>query len=368
MTAVQTLQSILAYQDIQIDGLRPWDIQIHDKRDFETALSKGTLGLGESYIQGVWDCMNLDKLTFLFLNGRISKQLQSFNLTFHFLLGRLMNYQTKQRAYQVGNLHYDLGNDLFESMLDKRMIYSCAYWKDTDSLELAQEAKLDLICRKLKLQPGMKVLDIGCGWGGLAKYMAEKYGVSVVGITISQEQAKMAQANCAGLPVDIRLQDYRSLEGEFDAIVSVGMFEHVGYKNYRVYMNIVRRLLTDNGLFLLHTIGGNDSETRGEPWLEKYIFRNGMLPSIAWVAKASEKLLVMEDWQNFGAYYDQTLMAWDKNFEKSWNKIKDSYSPSFYRMWRYYLLTCAGAFRARDIQLWQTVFSKHGVKGGYQYA
>ncbi|MDD5456420.1 MAG: cyclopropane fatty acyl phospholipid synthase [Candidatus Margulisbacteria bacterium] len=367
-TGTQELQTILAPRDIKIDGKRPWDIQIHDKRNFVTALSRGTLGLGESYIQGIWDCQKLDKLTYLFLKDRINNQIKNIHIALYMLWGRLWNYQSSKRAFQVGQLHYDLGNDLFENMLDKRMIYSCAYWKDARTLEKAQEAKLELICRKLKLQPGMKVLDIGCGWGGLAKYMAENYNVNVVGITISKEQAQLARENCNGLPVEIKLQDYRKLEGQFDAIVSVGMFEHVGYKNYSTYMKIVRRLLKDDGLFLLHTIGGNDSKTRGEPWLEKYIFRNGMLPSIQWIAKASEKVLVMEDWQNFGAYYDQTLMAWDKNFEKNWPKLKEHYSDTFYRMWRYYLLTCAGAFRARNIHLWQIVFSKQGYKGVYHYA
>jgi len=200
MTAItQQLQVVLAKQDIKIDGNRPWDIQIFDKRYFEFALSKGTLGLGEAYIQGIWDCKNLDKLTYLFLSNQFNKQFYNIQLTFYMLWGRLFNHQSRNRAYQVGQLHYDLGNELYEKMLDKRMIYSCAYWKDAKTLDMAQEAKLELICRKLKLLPGMKVLEIGCGWGGLAKYMAENYGVSVVGITISKEQVQLARENCGGI-------------------------------------------------------------------------------------------------------------------------------------------------------------------------
>ncbi len=251
-------------------------------------------------------------------------------------------------------------------MLDQQMAYSCAYGKDAHTLDDAQEAKLDLICRKLKLQPGMKVLDIGCGWGSFAKYAAEKFKVKVIGITVSKEQVKFGNELCQGIPVEIRLEDYRNINEKFDRIVSVGMFEHVGYKNYRTYMKIVYRCLKDDGLFLLHTIGKNNSETSIDPWMNKYIFPDGILPSVKQIAKAIEGLFVMEDWHNFGAYYDKTLMAWYRNFESNWEIIKSDYDKRFYRMWKYYLLSCAGSFRARKIQLWQIVFSKKGVLGGYR--
>ena len=268
---------------------------------------------------------------------------------------------------EVGVKHYDLGNDLFIRMLDKNMNYTCGYWRNATNLNEAQLNKLELTCRKLMLKPNMRILDIGCGFGAFAKYAATNYGVKVIGVTISKEQCEYAKQNCSGLPVEIRFQDYRDITNEkFDRIVSLGMFEHVGHRNYRTYMEIVRNCLNDDGLFLLHTIGNNLSTVYGDEWLNKYIFPNGMLPSIAQIANASESLFVMEDWHNFGAYYDKTLLAWFENFNDNWDQLKDHYDERFYRMWSYYLLSCAGMFRARRTQLWQIVFSKLGVRGGYQ--
>ena len=282
------------------------------------------------------------------------------------MIARVINMQSKHRAFEIGEKHYDLGNELFQNMMDKRMVYSCAYWNDAQTLDDAQDNKLDLICRKLGLQPGMKILDIGCGWGSYAKYAAEKYKVKVIGITVSKEQVDLGRILCAGLPVEIRLLDYRDLDDKFDHIVSVGMIEHVGYKNYRTYMEVVHRCLKDDGLFLLHTIGGNKSVTSVDPWMNKYIFPNGMLPSIKQLGSAIEGLFVMEDWHNFSADYDKTLIAWHKNLEENWDKIKSNYEERFHRMWDYYLLSCAGSFRARRNQLWQIVLSKKGILGGYK--
>ena len=240
------------------------------------------------------------------------------------------------------------------------------YWKEAKTLAAAQEAKLELVCKKMSLEPGMKVLDIGCGWGSFALYAAEHYGVEVVGITVSKEQVTLANERGQGLPVTFRLQDYRDVTEPFDRIVSLGMFEHVGYKNYRDYMKAAARCLKDDGLFLLHTIGWIKSETSLDPWIHKYIFPNGMLPSLAQISKASEELFVMEDIHSFGTDYDKTLMAWHENFEEHWPELKDKYDERFYRMWRYYLLVCAGSFRARKNQLWQIVFSKNGVVSGYK--
>jgi len=243
-------------------------------------------------------------------------------------------------------------------MLDKRMNYSCGYWKDAKNLDEAQDAKLDLICRKLKLEPGMTVLDIGCGWGSFAKFAAEKYQTRVLGITVSKQQVDLARKLCRALDIEIRLQDYRDLKEEFDRIVSIGMFEHVGYKNYRKFMQVVDRCLKENGLFLLHTIAGNKSVKTGEAWISKYIFPNSMLPAANQVTNAYEGIFKLEDWHNFGTYYDKTLMAWHKNFNKNWDKIKTYYDERFRRMWNYYLLSCAGSFRTHKNQLWQIVFSK----------
>lgn len=283
----------------------------------------------------------------------------------HILRAILLNPSGKARAFQVGERHYDLGNRLYRGMLDRRMVYSCGYWKNADNLDAAQEAKLDLICRKLGLKRGDRVLDVGCGWGSFAEYAAERYGVEVVGITVSKEQVVLGNESCRGLPVELRLLDYRDMEGEFDHVVSIGMFEHVGLRNYRIYMEKVRQCLKDGGLFLLQTIGGNDSVTKLDPWFEKYIFPNSLIPSIRQISAAAEGLFVMEDWHNFGADYDPTLMSWFRNFDRNWDSLSEIYDERFYRMWRYYLLSSAGTFRARCLQVWQIVFSKEGVRGGY---
>ena len=362
-----TAQKILSSADIAINGERPSDMLVHNDDLFSRVLAQGSLGLGESYMDGWWDSQALDQFFFkLFRSDAITNAPLNLNTIFAVMQSKLMNLQSKARAFQVGQQHYDLGDDLFSLMLDTRMIYSCAYWKNAKNLEEAQEHKLELICKKLYLQPGMKVLDIGCGWGGLAHYMAQNYDVNVVGVTISTEQAKCAQERCKDWNVEIRLQDYRDLNETFDRIVSVGMFEHVGYKNYQTFIDMCHKLLKDDGLMLLHTIGSNQSYSTGDDWINKYIFTNGMLPSICQIAKTLEGKFVMEDWHNFGADYDKTLMAWHENFVKHWPQIQAKYGDRFYRMWNYYLLSCAGLFRARSIQLWQIVISKKGELGGYQ--
>lgn len=354
---------------IMINGPRPFDMRIKHPDTLMRILQEGSLGLGESYMDGWWECDRLDVFFDKVLTAKLDQQLPShLKDILRIARARLFNMQTRHRAWQVGKEHYDLGNDLFNAMLDPNMQYSCAYWKDADTLADAQVAKLKMICEKLQLKPGMKVLDIGCGWGGLAAYMAKEYGVSVVGVTISKEQQQLAQKRCEGLPVQIMLQDYRDLNEEFDRIVSVGMFEHVGPKNYRTYFNVVNHCLKKDGLFLLHCIGSNTSGVKADAWISKYIFPNGCLPSIRQIADEAEGHLIMEDWHNFGADYDKTLMAWDENFINAWDSIKDNYSPRFYRMFRYYLNACAGAFRARDIQLWQVLFSHSGLRGGVYIA
>lgn len=352
---------------IHINGSNPWDIQILDDRFYRKALTQGSLGIGEAYMDKWWDVGSLDEWTFRVLRPNVITKWDShFNNVWHWLQSTFCNLQSKSRAFIVGKHHYDLGNELFEYMLDKRMTYSCGYWKDADNLDKAQEAKLDLICKKIGLKAGMKVLDIGCGWGSFAKYAAEHYQANVVGITISKNQLEFAKESCKGLPIELRLQDYRELNEPFDRIVSVGQMEHVGYKNYDVYFDIIHRCLHDEGIFLLHTIGSNQTVRKVDPWIEKYIFPNGMLPSIKQLSSSFEKKFVMEDWHSFGEYYDNTLMAWFHNFDSHWNTLKKDYDERFYRMWKYYLLVSAGAFRARSIQLWQVVFSKNGVLGGYR--
>jgi len=365
--AQETLQSVLTRGDIELNGDRPWDPQVHDDRFYRRVLAGGSLAAGEAYMDGWWDCEALDQLFYRFLRAGLDQEMGwSWRDIWNVVTATVLNLQSPSRASKVGKQHYDRGNDLFEQMLDPRMVYSCGYWRRANTFAEAQEAKLDLICRKLNLEAGMRVLDIGCGWGSFAEYAARNYGVEVVGITIAEEQVAYARDRCANLPVEIRLQDYRDVDESFDRIVSVGMFEHVGHKNHRTYMDTVRRCLrSDDDLSMLHTIGTAESSPVTDPWIEKYIFPNGLSPSQRQVVEAAEGLLVIEDWHNFGPDYDRTLMSWAENVESAWPKLADRYGERFYRMWRYYLYQCAGAFRARHNQLWQIVLSPRGVDGRY---
>lgn len=361
------IHDLLQSANIQINGNNPWDIQIYQDAFYPRVFKEQSLGLGESYMDNWWDCKQLDQFFERVMYYKLeNKVMPNFKIQLKWLLAKLFNHQTKKRALEVGRRHYDIGNTLFQYMLDPRMNYSCGYWKEATDLNTAQRNKLELCCQKLMLSPDLHILDIGCGFGAFAKYASENYGVKVTGITISKKQYEYAKQNCAGLPVDIRFQDYRDITGKYDRIVSIGMFEHVGPLNYPHYFKIAKKSLKENGLFLLHTIGSNMSHMMSDEWIAKYIFPEGVLPSIAQIANATEGLLIMEDWHNFGADYDKTLMAWHENFNQHWESLKKDYDERFYRMWNYYLLSCAGSFRARYLELWQIVFSNNGVIGGYQ--
>ena len=356
-------QKLLDDIDVKINGTRPWDIGIKNSKMFKRILLNGSIGLGESYMDGWFDCEQLDVFFEKILRKGIDYKVGGMPAFLTMVRSRLTNLQSISRAFVVGEKHYDIGNDLFALMLDKRMIYTCGYWpKEVSNLEESQKAKLDLVAKKLNLQPGMKVLDIGCGWGGAAKYLAETHDVSIVGITISQEQAKLARETCAGLDIDIRLSDYRELDEKFDAIYSIGMFEAVGYKNYRTYFEIIHHCLKKEGVFLLHTIGVGQSTTSTDPWVEKYIFPNGMMPSSKQITGAIEGLFKIDDWHNFGPDYDKTIMCWHSNFTKHYQSLKLNYDQRFFRMWTYWLLLSAASFRSGSNHLWQILLSQPGSK------
>lgn len=365
----QKAAQLLQRAGVAINGSAPSDMRVHDHDVFRRAFARGTIGLGEAYMDGQWDADDLSDFFFRIMRAKLDRSIDPLSIVLYSIRARFTNMQAQKRAFEVGEKHYDLGNDLFEAMLDKRLNYTCGYWSSpahpARTLQEAQEAKLDLICRKIGLKPGQTVLDIGCGWGNFLKFAAEKYGAKGVGITVSKEQAVLARENCKGLPVEIRVEDYRDTMGQFDHIVSIGMFEHVGPKNYRTYMKKVRELLKDDGLFLLHTIGAKKTTWTTDPWIRKYIFPNGVVPSVAQIGEAVDTLFTMEDWHNFGPDYDKTLMAWFENFDRNWPQLQNKYGDHFYRMWKYYLLSCAGSFRARHNQLWQIVLSKEGTVGGY---
>jgi cyclopropane-fatty-acyl-phospholipid synthase len=355
--------------DVRFNGDRPWDIQVKDRRLFDQVTRRGSVGFGESYMDGAWESQQLDETFHKLLRAGLSGEVSlvaKLRFLAYFLKSVLLNRQSRRRAFQVGEHHYDVSNDVYAAMLDPTMSYSCGYWKDAADLDAAQLAKLRLTCDKLELAPGMRLLDIGCGWGGLARFAAENYGVAVEGITVSQEQHRLAEERCRGLPVAIKLMDYREVAGRFDRVVSVGMFEHVGPKNYPAYFGMVDRVLADDGLFLLHTIGNYDTFHTTDAWIDKYIFPNGKIPSARQITSAIEPRFIIEDWHNFGQDYDLTLMAWWLRFDAAWPSLQDKYGTRFYRMFKYYLHACAGYFRAREGQLWQIVLSKRTRRAVYR--
>ena len=355
--ASRRIQELLSECGISVDGPGRCDIQVHDERFYSRVLLDGSLGLGESYMDEWWDVRDLDGFIHLLLAAHVDKRHWSWRDTAAYAAALMFNLQTQSRAFQVGEHHYDLGNELYEAMLDPLMIYSCGYWQNASTLQAAQQAKLDLVFKKLDLQPGQRVLDIGCGWGGALRFAAERYGVEGVGITISEAQAAYARTRCASLPITIQFEDYRSLRGEFDHVYSIGMFEHVGVKNYRTYMQTAHRHLKKRGRFLLHTIGTLNPVGHPDPWLAKYIFPNSVLPSQRQITEAIDGLFVIESWQRMGRYYDPTLLAWRTNFEANWPRLRAGRDQRFFRMWWYYLSACAATFRAGTNDVWQVLLT-----------
>jgi len=357
------LTELFAQADIQIGGNRKGDLIVHDDRFYDRTIRYGDLGIGEAYMDAWWDCDGVDVLATKFIKAdlqNISKKQLPFIM--HYLKIILSGNGRKGKAFEVGEHHYDMSTEIFEYMLDKTMAYSCAYWKDAENLEQAQENKLDVICKKLGLREGMTVLDVGCGWGSFAHYAAKNYGVEIVGITVSQEQQRYAQKRCENLKVDIRFQDYRDITEKFDRIVSIAMLEAVGKRYYKTFMKSMSQCLNDDGLLFIHSIVAQTHQGPSDArWLDTYIFPNGELPSLAQILKASEKLFVIEDTHNLEGDYDRTLGEWHKNFLNNWDTLKENYDERFFRMWVFYLLICRGIFRSRLATVWHIVFSKNGL-------
>lgn len=367
------IENILAQAGISVNGENPWDMKISDSKVFKQIWRDPSLATGETYMEKRWDSDQLDEMFYRLTRHIEPEKIYSLSTFISFLVKHyICNQQSPFRSQKVAKKHYDLGNDLYQAMLGETMAYTCGYWDKAETLDQAQQAKYDLVCRKVELQPGDKVLELGCGWGSFAKYAAEKYQVEVTAVNISKQQMAFAKDSCKGLPIKLFTTDYRNQKIynpqaiQFDKVVSIGMCEHVGYRNYKRFIKIARQNLKEDGLFLMHTIGKNRSVNFADPWIRKYIFPSGMLPSVKQIAAASEECFVMEDLHNFGNDYDKTLMAWFNNFEQHWPALKEKYDDRFYRMWKYYLLTCAGAFRARSMQLWQYVFSPKGKFNGYR--
>ncbi len=360
------VRELFGHAGIEINGTNVGDIQVKDSRFYERLLRDASVGFGESYMEEWWETDALDVTINKICHGNLKQKIMgSWRMRALTVKALMLNLQAKARSGASVQAHYDIGNDLYTRMLDERMVYTCGYYKDPKAtLQEAQNAKLDLVARKVGLKPGMRVLDLGCGWGGMASWAAEKYGCSVVGVTLSKDQVALGNEkwgpNGKKLDVELRLCDYRDVKGKFDRVVSIGMMEHVGPKNYRDMMRVIDRCLVDDGVALVHTIANNKSLRHGTPFIEKYIFPNAVAPSIAQMGRALEGLFVLEDLHNIGPDYDPTLMAWWANFDRTYSEISHRYDRRFYLMWKFYLLAAAGAARARDAQLYQIVITKTG--------
>jgi cyclopropane-fatty-acyl-phospholipid synthase len=360
--AERTVRDLFESADVRVGGSRPHDIQVHDPDFYVRVLRDGRLGLGESYVDGQWETGALDELTARLIRVGVRWPVLGWRGALHGVAARVWNLQSAVRARRSVERHYDLGNDLYQAMLGETLVYTCAYWKWAGGLDEAQQAKLDLICRKLGLQPGMTVLDLGCGWGSFARYAAKTYGARVTGYTVSREQVALGTELCRGLPVQLHLADYRAASGMYDAVVSVGLLEHVGPRNHGVYMETVERCLRPGGVAFVHTIGSNRSQMLIDAWFHRYVFPNAAIPSLAQITAAMDGMFVPEDVHNIGPHYDRTLMAWSRNFERAWPRLRARYGKRFRRIWRYYLLSSAGAFRARFMQLYQIVMTRPGTR------
>lgn len=350
----------------------PLHLQIHNPNTYDRILAFGTLGFCEAYMEGWWDEANnnLIELIGLFYRSNVyakARDKVTIALALKVIQQRLRTLpvliQNSRRNVQH---HYDLGNDFYQLFLDPTLTYSCGYRvHETDSLEQMQLQKYDLICRKLALKPGETLIDIGCGWGGMLIYAAERYGVSGTGITLSVEQAKLAQERIEqrGLTdkIKIVIADYREIKGQYDKFVSIGMFEHVGKGNFATFMQKAADLLTPNGVGMLHTIVTQSQERNGA-WVDKYIFPGGYAPQLheltheLWAAK-----LKVAHCENLKPHYAETLKRWAQNFTGNRDRItalSETYDERFLRMWYLYLQSFEASFRYGGLHVYQLLFFK----------
>ena len=329
----------------------------------------GLFGLGEAYVDGKFESQDLEGLLLAFAESPHAKRASWTGAMWRlFLEGALKNTQVGARAFEVARHHYDLGNDLFRVMLDPSMSYTSGLFEgETTTLAAAQEAKLRRLCQKLRLAPGMRVLDIGCGWGNFALFAASHYGVEVTGLTVSEEQLRYIEGVKGQLPIDILLCDYNKFNPgkPFDRIVSIEMIEAVGKKNLNGYFASVSRSLKPGGRFALQAICGDTFNRYSQPalnqfilWLMKNIFPNGYIPNLEELIRPARGEFVLESLSELPGSYERTLRAWNDNFNAGFSDLAAKYSPRFKRMWNFYLLGCAAMFVSRLVQVHHLVFIK----------
>lgn len=345
--------------DIRVGGSRSWDIEVTDPRFFRTLMKRGSLGLGEAYMDGWWRAEDLEAFFYRCIKSNLYQASQS--LPFHVrrrLLDKLNNQQNRNKSVRVARQHYNLGNDLFFEFLGHYKNYSCGYFRDTDDLCQAQLKKMQQICREMAFKSGERVLDVGGGWGEIARHVATNHECQITSINISDEQITHARRHCAGLPVEIKKLDYRDLDKGFDKILVIAMLTHVGPKNYRVFMETLHRCLEPGGTVLIESVGSPTDKINCEPWTDKYIFPGGVIPSLRQIDRAIDGLFTRERTAEFGDYYHLTMRAWHENFTRAWPQLQLRYPEKVRLMFEYFFLSVAAAFRARSLLHWHIVLRK----------
>ncbi|MCH2333239.1 MAG: cyclopropane-fatty-acyl-phospholipid synthase family protein [Pseudomonadales bacterium] len=351
--------------DEQVFGDGPASVvwRINDTRVLSKIARNPLLNLGETYIEQGWDVED----------GKLAQLLTILRTNFEDELVRrgsmaayaaiLQTWNNLHASMRNVSHHYDLDESLFRAFLDQDMHYSCAYFRTPEqTLEAAQSAKCEHIRKKLCLKPGQKVLDIGSGWGSLGLYLAEQEDVQVTGLTLSNEQLGVAKEHAIqrGLDnqVEFRLEDYRNHQGEYDAVVSVGMFEHVGLRNFDGYFNKVGNLLSKDGIAMIHTIGHMDRPAATNPWIRRHIFPGGYIPAISEISTAIERSpLVFADIEVWRQHYALTLKEWNRRFQTVRSEFARDKGERFCRIWEFYLLTCQTAFEVESLVVYQLQLS-----------
>ncbi len=353
------------------DKEKPITLKLLNKKLNYKLLFNPDISFPEAYVNGEIKIENgtlLDFLNLTFKNlgpGEINTSgyfVKKFLHAYRFFTNFNLPLKSKKNVEH----HYDLGEELYNLFLDKKFrMYSCAYWKSPEeSLEQAQQNKINHIIKKLDLRAGQKVLDIGCGWGGLCFEMAKQSKCEVTGITLSKNQYEYCVKKSKELKLDnqchFELLDYRHLNGKFNRIVSVGMVEHVGRKFYKTFFKKINELMTDDGLSLIHTIGSTQPKGPPQPWISRYIFPGGLVPSASDLIDAVEKTdLILTDMESLIRHYDKTLKAWLVRFLENRDRAKKMYDERFCKMWEFYLASCSAAFKYRDLLVYQLQIAKN---------
>jgi len=355
----RAVEQVFEGAGVRCNGSRLFDPQILDDRFYTACATRGTLGFGESYVANWWACDDLEELAYRLTVSRIN-QVGRFAplLAMSYLVSLLRNNQTLERSRRVADRHYNIGNDLFFSFLGRYRNYSCALFEGTESLDAAQKAKMERICELLELSERDHLLDVGGGWGHLARHAALQHGCTVTSINIADEQITYAREMCAGLPVDVRKCDYRQLTGRYTKAAVVAMFTHVGSKNHRTFFECIHRCLPEGSRLVMETVGSSHSNVTLEPWTERHIFPGGVVPSLRQIDHAASGLFVRGYTREFGSHYVLTLRAWYDNLMAAWPELSTRYSESTLRTFEYFFLTVAGTFRAGRLKHWHLVMSK----------